>query len=65
MKTKFIFNRKKHLIAQGCAPIEVMIYLSRKKRIFRSTGVFIYPKFWDEEKQPTQKSNSKLYGINS
>lgn len=56
MKTKFIFNRKKRLNAQGCAPIEVMIYLSRKKRIFRSTGVFISPKFWDEEKNELKKS---------
>src|SRR5690554_3670842 len=56
MKTSLVFNRKKRLNKDGQASIEVMIYLNRKKRIFRSTGIFIAPKFWDEKNQQLKKS---------
>jgi len=56
MKTSFVFNRKKRLNKEGKASIEVMIYLNRKKRIFRSTGIFIAPKFWDEKNNVLKKS---------
>ncbi|WP_123776151.1 site-specific integrase [Brumimicrobium aurantiacum] len=64
MKTKYIFNRKKRLNTKGQAPVEVMIYLSRKKRIFRSTGVFIAPKFWDENKNELKKSIPNYQELN-
>src|SRR5690554_149955 len=56
MITKFVFNRQKRLNKDGQASIEVMIYLNRKKRIFRSTGVFITPKFWDEKNNQLKKA---------
>ncbi len=56
MITKFVFNRKKRLNVDGQASIEVMIYLNRKKRIFRSTGIFIDPKFWDDKNNQLKKA---------
>lgn len=56
MRTELVYNRKKRLNIEGNAPIEVMIYLNRKKRIYRSTGILISPIYWDEKNKRLKKS---------
>ena len=45
-----VFNRKKHLNAEGKALIQVEAYWNRQKRYF-STKVYVKPAQWDNKRK--------------
>lgn len=65
MQTKIIFDRKKKYNAKNEALIEIEVYVSSKNRKIRSTGVWIGPKFWDEQNRRVKKSHPESELLNS
>lgn len=64
MKTKLLFNRKNKLNNENKGLIEVEIYLSRTKRIVRTTGVYIEPKYWDNNNQRIKHNHIQASELN-
>lgn len=57
MTTKIIFNRKKKYNVKNEALVEIEVYVSATNRKMRSTGVWIAPKFWDEQNKQIKKTH--------
>lgn len=65
MTIRTVFNRKKKLNAKNQALVELEIYVSAKNRKFRSTGVWVESKYWDEKKLCVKKSHPDHDLLNS
>ncbi len=51
---RLVFNRKKHLNAQGKALLQVEASLEKKK-IYFSTHIYLTPEQWDNKKKVIKK----------
>lgn len=65
MTTKIIFNRKKKYNVKNEALVEIEVYVSATNRKMRSTGVWIAPKFWDEQNKQVKKTHPDHELLNS
>lgn len=65
MFSKIIFNRRNKLNANGEALIEIEVYVSRTNRKFRSTKIFIDPKYWDASNLRVKKSHKESELLNT
>ncbi|WP_027420923.1 Arm DNA-binding domain-containing protein [Crocinitomix catalasitica] len=57
MNAKYIYNRKNKLNSEGQALIQLEIYGDRKNRPLKSTGIYIAPDFWDDNRQIVKKKH--------
>ncbi|MCO5268517.1 MAG: site-specific integrase [Brumimicrobium sp.] len=64
MKIKILFNRKKKLNTQKMAVIEVEVYVSRNLRFIKSTGIYLEPKYWDENKSRIKNNHPQAPELN-
>ncbi len=65
MYSKIIFNRRKKLNSNGEGLVEIEVYVSRSNRKFRSTKIFIDPKFWDAPNLRVKKTHKESDLLNT
>jgi len=61
---RFIYNRKNQLNKEGKALVQIEVYLNAKRK-FLSTGVYLAPNEWNENRSEVTSANKNFIQLNS